>query len=98
MSVYGTRLGSTNSVSIFYFSQERGIVPSLVANAMASIVLSSWSPDKFGRTVVVVLQGGEAAREAAQLFKLGLAVLASGLWMAAARFAIRTFMIVTLRL
>ena len=35
VTVYGARLGTTNSVSIFYFSQKRGIVPSLVANAIA---------------------------------------------------------------
>jgi PST family polysaccharide transporter len=97
VSVYGALLGTTASISITYFARERGIVPSLVASAIASIVLSWWYARKV-RTADVVLQAGEATREAALLFKLGLAFLASGLLMAGATFAIRTFVIRTLGL
>ena len=97
VSVYGALLGTTASVSIIYFLREQGIVPSLVASAIASIVLSWWFIRKV-LTVDVVLQPGEAAREAAMLFKLGLAFLASGLLMTGATFAVRTFVIRTLGL
>lgn len=97
VSVYGALLGTIASVSIIFFAREKGIVPSLVASVMASIVLSWWFVRKV-RTVDVVLQAGEAAREAALLFKLGLAFLASGLLMTGATFAVRTFVIRTLGL
>jgi enterobacterial common antigen flippase len=97
VSVYGALLGTTASVSIIYFARERGIVPSLLAGAIASLVLSSWFASNV-RTVKVVLQAGEVNREAALLFKLGLAFLASGLLMTGATFAIRTFVIRTLGL
>ncbi|KAF0653260.1 hypothetical protein L107_09996 [Cyanobium sp. Copco_Reservoir_LC18] len=97
VSVYGALLGTTASVSIIYYLRAQGIVPSLVASAIASIVLSWWFVRKV-LTVDVVLQPGEAAREAAMLFKLGLAFLASGLLMTGATFAVRTFVIRTLGL
>jgi enterobacterial common antigen flippase len=97
VSVYGALLGTIASVSIIYFAREPGIVPSLVAGAIASIVLSWWHVRKF-RTVEVVLKAGEATREAALMFKLGLAFLASGLLMTGATFAVRTFVIRTLGL
>ena len=97
VSVYGALLGTISAVSIIYFARERGIVPSLVAGAIASILLSWWHVRNV-RTVEVVLKAGEARREAALLFKLGLAFLASGLLMTGATFAIRTFVIRTLGL
>lgn len=97
VSVYGALLGTISAVAIIYFARERGIVPSLVAGAIASILLSWWHVRKV-RTVNVVLHAGEAAQEAALLVKLGLAFLASGLLMTGATFAVRTFVIRTLGL
>jgi PST family polysaccharide transporter len=97
VNVYGALLGTIAAVSIVYFAAERGIVPSLVAAAAASMVLSWWYSRKV-RTIEVVLQPGETGREAALLLKLGLAFLASGLLMAGAAYAVRTFVLRTLGL
>jgi PST family polysaccharide transporter len=97
VSIYGALLGTIAAVTIVYFAAERGIVPSLIAGAVASILLSWWYSRKV-RTAAVVLMTGETAREAALLFKLGLAFLASGLLMAGAAYAVRTFVLRTLGL
>lgn len=97
VSVYGALLGSLAAVAIVYVARERGIVPSLVATASASLVLAWWYGRKL-RMVKVALLPGEALGESALLFKLGLAFLASGLLMTGASFAVRTFVIRTLGL
>jgi enterobacterial common antigen flippase len=97
VNVYGALLGTIATVSIVYFAAERGIVPSLVAAAAATILLSWWYSRKV-RTVEVVLDAGETARESALLLKLGLAFLASSLLMLGAGYAVRTFVLRTLGL
>lgn len=97
ISVYGALLGTVAAVSIVYFAGERGIVPSLIAGAVASTVLSWWYSRKV-RTLDVVFESGETARESALLLKLGLAFLASGLLMSGAAYAVRTFVLRTLGL
>ncbi|HMO46674.1 MAG TPA: O-antigen translocase [Rubrivivax sp.] len=97
VSVYGALLGTIATVAIVYFAAERGIVPSLIAGAVASVLLSWWYSRKV-HTVAVVLAAGEASREAALLLKLGLAFLASGLLMSGAAFAVRTFVLRSLGL
>ena len=92
VSVYGALLGTIFAVSIVYVEGERGIVPSLVASAIASALLYWWFSRRV-RIVKVILREGEVTRETAQLFKLGLAFLASGLLMTGATFAVRTFVI-----
>ena len=97
VNVYGALLGTIATVTIVYFAAERGIVPSLVAAAVASILLSWWYSRKV-RTVEIVLKAGETARESALLLKLGLAFLASGMLMSGAAYAVRTFVLRTLGL
>ena len=97
ISVYGALLGTVATVSIVYFAGERGIVPSLIAVAVATLLLSWWYSRKV-RTVEVVLEPGDTARESALLLKLGLAFLASGLLMSGAAYAVRTFVLRTLGL
>lgn len=97
VNVYGALLGTVAAVSIVYFAAERGIVPSLIAAATATIVLSWWYARKV-RTVDVVLDAGETVRESALLLKLGLAFLASGLFTLGAAYAVRTFVLRTLGL
>lgn len=90
-------LGSISSVSIVYLAAERGIVPSMVAAATTSILLSWWFSRKV-RTIEVVPTEREVAREARIMLKLGLAFLASGLLMSGTAFLVRTFVIRTLGL
>jgi enterobacterial common antigen flippase len=97
VNVYGALLGTIATISIVYFAAERGIVPSLVAAAAATILLSWWYSSKV-RTVAVVLNTGETARESALLLKLGLAFLASSLFMLGTGYAVRTFVLRTLGL
>ncbi|MGB7566146.1 MAG: O-antigen translocase, partial [Prochlorococcaceae cyanobacterium] len=97
VNVYGSVLGAIATISIVYFTAERGIVPSLVAISIASFVFSLWYSQK-ERTVNVVLNAGDAAREAALLFRLGLAFLASSLLMSGAAFTVRTFVLRTMGL
>jgi PST family polysaccharide transporter len=97
LHIYAGLLGTISVVTIVYFAAERGIAPSMVAAAIASLVLSWWLSRKV-RTVKVVIKAGEAARESALLLQLGLAFLASGLLMAGATFVVRTFIIRTLGL
>jgi enterobacterial common antigen flippase len=97
ISVYSALLGTVVAVPIVYFGGERGIVPSLVAVAFVSVVLSWWYSRKV-RTIEVIVTPGETARESALLLKLGLAFLASGLLMSGAGYAVRTFVLRTLGL
>lgn len=92
LSIFGTLLGTIATVAIVYFVGERGIVPSLVAAAIAYIGLSWLFSRKIGSSDVVPTRG-EIARESALLLKLGLAFLASGLLMTGAAYVVRTFII-----
>lgn len=94
ITVYGALLGTIATVSIIYVAGERGIAASLVATAAAMILLSWWYSSKV-RTSRVVLESGEAPREVALLFKLGLAFLASGMLTLGAAYAVRTFVLRT---
>jgi enterobacterial common antigen flippase len=97
VSVYGGLLGTLAAVSIVYFAREDGLVASLIAAAVGTLVLSWWYSRRV-QTVGVVLERGEAARESALLLKLGLAFLASGLLTTGAGYAVRTFVLRTLGL
>jgi PST family polysaccharide transporter len=88
MTVVGALLGTVSSIPLVYFLREQGVVPSLVAVAAVSTLISWW----FSRRVTIdaprvpVLQ---MAHEAAALFKLGLAFMASGLMMMGSAYAVR---------
>jgi enterobacterial common antigen flippase len=97
VSVYSALAGTVAAVCIVYFVGERGIVASLVV-ASAMSLLWSWSYSRDVRTADVALLPGEARREAVQLFRLGLAFLASGLFMLGAGYAVRTLVLRTLGL
>jgi enterobacterial common antigen flippase len=97
VTVYGAVVGTVAAVVIVYFAGEQGIVPSLIAVAAATVGLSWW----YSRKVKIIdapLQPGDTARESALLFKLGLAFLSSGLLVAGAAYAVRTFVLRTLGL
>lgn len=96
-NVYGALVGTVAAVSIVYALGERGIAPSLVAVAAATLALSWWYSRRV-RVPEVAPHPGETARESAQLLKLGLAFLGGGLLMAAAAYVVRTFVLRTLGL
>lgn len=97
VTVYGALLGTVAAVAIVYAVGQSGIVPSIVAGAAATIGLSWW----YSRHVQIAdvrLERGDTVREATLLLKLGLAFLASGLLVAGAAYAVRTFVLRTLGL
>ena len=97
INVFGSLLGAVAAVAIVYLAAERGIVPALISAAAAATALSWWY-SRTVRTERVVVTPAETARQAALLLKLGLAFLASGLLMAGAAYAVRTFVLRTLGL
>ncbi len=97
VAIYGALLGGLATVAIVYSMAERGIVPSLVAAAIAAATLSWWYGQQV-RIIPVSPRPAEIVHESTLLFKLGLAFLGSGLLMAGAAYAVRTLVLRTLGL
>ena len=82
--IYGTIIG----VALVYFFGERGIVPSLIAIAGMSVLMSWW----FSRRVKFkppVLSAFQVRNEVAGLLKLGFAFMASSLFILGAGYIVR---------
>ena len=92
LSIYGALFGTLATIGIVIFARERGIVPSLISTSIAYIGLAWWFSRKIGNTDIVV-KADVAAKETAQLLKLGVAFLASGLIMSGSEYIVRTFII-----
>ena len=91
MGVLGAASGTIISVPIVYFLGEDGVVPSLICGAAISLIVSWWYSRKITiRTPSMTL--AQIGHEAAGLLKLGLALMASGLMMTGASYAIRVFL------
>lgn len=88
MGVIGALFGTAVTLPLVYFFRERGVAPSLVAGAAASLCISWW----YSRRVAIrqVRVNGEQMRaEASGLLKLGLAFMASGLMTMGSAYVIR---------
>lgn len=88
MGVIGASCGTLTSILLVYYFRERGIVPSLIAVAGMSLLISWW----FSRRVVIqkpIMTGQEVRHEAGALLKLGLAFMASGMLTMGAAYAVR---------
>ena len=88
MNVLAALFGAVLSIPLIYVLRERGIVPSLVAVAAASIGTSWW----YSRKVPVkktAITAFDFRREAGQLLKLGFAFMASGFLTMGAAYLIR---------
>ena len=86
--IYGTIIG----VALVYFLGERGIVPSLIAIAGMSVLMTWW----FSRKVKFktrVLPVSQVKSEAAGLLKLGFAFMASSLFIMGAAYIVRIFIV-----
>jgi enterobacterial common antigen flippase len=88
MGVLGALLGTIVSIAIVYALREDGIVPSLVAVAAMSALVSWWYSRKVGIERAAITRG-DAWREAGSLLKLGVAFMASGSLMLGAAYAVR---------
>ncbi|MPZ20450.1 MAG: oligosaccharide flippase family protein [Luteitalea sp.] len=88
MTVVGALLGTLSSILLVYFFRERGIVPSLLAVAALSALIS-WRYSRSVRIDVPRMTFGQVVQEAAALFKLGAAFMASGMMMMGSAYAVR---------
>jgi PST family polysaccharide transporter len=92
ISVLGGLYATPISIAIVYFFGDAGIAPALIAIGATSAVVSWW----FGRKVALpagAMTPNEIRIEVAELLKLGLAFMASGLLMAGAAYAVRTLVL-----
>lgn len=88
ISTGGALFGTLASIPLVYYWREDGVVPSLVAVAAVSALIS-WH---YSRKVVIepcVWVGSQFKQEALALLKLGAAFMASGLLMMGAAFVVR---------
>jgi enterobacterial common antigen flippase len=88
ISIGGALFGTLASIPLVYYWREDGVVPSLVAVAAVS-ALMSWH---YSRKVVIepcTWEGSQFKHEAFALLKLGAAFMASGLLMMGAAFVVR---------
>ena len=88
MSVLGGLYGTAVSIPMVYYFREQGIVPSMILVAAASIFTSWWYSQKIpiARTSVRLVEVGQ---EAAELLKLGLVFMSSGLMTMGTAYAVR---------
>jgi len=92
MGVLGAIYGTIIGVALVYFLGERGIVPSLIAVAGMSALMSWW----FSRKVefkAPTLSVSQVRNETAGLLKLGFAFMASSLFIMGAAYVVRIFVV-----
>jgi PST family polysaccharide transporter len=92
MGVLGAIYGTVVGVALVFFLGERGIVPSLIAVAGMSVLMSWW----FSRQVkfkAPALSASQVKSEAAGLLKLGFAFMASSLFILGAGYMVRIFVV-----
>ena len=78
MSVLGAFFGTLISIPMIYFLHEKGVAPSLVCVAAASILTSWWYARKI-RIEQVALTMRQAVEEISALLKLGVVFMTTGL-------------------
>jgi PST family polysaccharide transporter len=92
MGILAATLGAIVSLAMVYAFREEGIVPALVCGAAMSLIVS-WSYSRKVQIRTPSLTPVEIGHEAADLLKLGFALMASGLMMTGAAYAIRVFIV-----
>jgi len=85
-------LGTVVSVALVYVFRERGMAPSLVAIAGASLLFSWWYSRKVAFEVPT-LSASQVGQEAGALLKLGFAFMASGMLMMGAAYVVRLIIV-----
>lgn len=92
LTVVGGVGGTLVAIPMVYFLGEKGLAPALVTVAAMTLAASWWYCRKY-RVVRPSMTAGEVGRESADLLKLGLAFMASGLLMTGASYAVRTIVL-----
>lgn len=90
--VFGALLGTLASLPIVYFWREQGIVPALVATALATLAASWWFSRRI-EVAPVAMSAGEVCREAGDLLKLGFAFMASALLTVGVTYAVQLILL-----
>jgi PST family polysaccharide transporter len=92
MGVLGALFGTLISIPLVYYFRERGIVPSLIGVAGASI-LTSWWYSRKAKVPSASLVWRRVRQEVAALLKLGFAFMVTGFLMMGAGYAIRVIVL-----
>ncbi|MGZ6126458.1 MAG: oligosaccharide flippase family protein, partial [Myxococcales bacterium] len=91
IAVYGGVLATGATIALVYVFREQGVVPSLIATAVASLIFTWWfSRD---RARAPPMDAAEVRGEARALLELGFAFMASGMLSMGAAYAIRIFIV-----
>ncbi|HEV7717955.1 MAG TPA: O-antigen translocase [Arsenicitalea sp.] len=88
MTILGALFSTAVSIPLVYFFGENGIVPSLIAMALLSLLMALWYSRKIALQPASVSLP-QLRQETAALLKLGFAFMASGLLTVGAAYAIR---------
>lgn len=91
-NVAGALLGAIASIAIVYAFRQDGIVPSLIAVAAASALMSWWYSRRI-RVPQVSMTAPQIRREAGALLKLGFAFMTSSFLMLGASFAAKAIVL-----
>jgi PST family polysaccharide transporter len=92
ISVLGGLFGAVASVALVFALGERGVAPSLIAIAGASLVFSWWYSRRVGLRTPA-LSTAQVGREAGGLLRLGFAFMASGMLTMGAAYAVRIMIV-----
>jgi enterobacterial common antigen flippase len=92
ISILGGLFGTIASVALVYVFRERGVAPSLIAIAGASLVFSWWFSRKVGLETPA-LSAVQFGQEARALLRLGFAFMASGMLTMGAAYAVRIMIV-----
>jgi O-antigen/teichoic acid export membrane protein len=88
VAALGGLLGTGACIALVYFFRERGVVPSLIAMAAATLFLS-WRYSRRAGVASPALTLAEVRQETMPLLKLGFAFMASGVLIMGAAYAVR---------
>src|SRR3954454_9930087 len=88
MGILGAVAGAIITIPLVYFLRENGIIPSMLCGSLISLIVSWWYSQKIN-ICAPSLTLSQIRNEAASLLKLGLVLMASGLMMTGASYAIR---------
>ena len=91
IAVYGGLLATAATIALVYLFRDQGVVPSLIATALATLVFTWWFSRK--RAEAVPMAGAEVRLEARALLELGFAFMASGMLTMGAAYAVRLFLV-----
>ncbi len=92
IAVLGGILGTVASVALIFFLRERGVVPSLIAIAGATLLLSWWYSRKV-EFQAPAMSASQIGQEASALLKLGLAFMATGMLTMGAAYVVRLIIV-----